>query len=107
LEEMHNMVSEKADIAPAAQGRNLDDRPFAAALAVYTWNEWLRNALVGAGAMYDRVMAEERGESTVAARMMDRLVYSYLGRRQEEAEEREAAGPWADEGWRAQRGLLG
>ena len=106
LEEMANMVSEKADIAPAAQGRNLDDRPFAAALAVYAWNEWLRNALIGARAMYDRVMAEERGESTVAARMMDRLVYSYLGRRQEEAEEREAAGPWADEGWRGSRGLL-
>jgi hypothetical protein len=106
LEEMANMVQEKSDIAPQAPGRQHDDRPFAGALAAYAWNEWIRNPLIAVGATYDRITAAEQGHPEGPSAIVDRLVYTYLSRREEEAMEREEAGGWAQEDWRAQRGFL-
>lgn len=120
IEEMNNMVQEKGDIAPAAPGRQHDDRPFAAALAYFAWDSVvcgaLRASLIAAGATYERVSAAERGENVGGQAIVDRLVYNYFARAEAEAEERELAGPWAHEdnpdpfllsaaGWRARRGL--
>ncbi|HXE51223.1 MAG TPA: hypothetical protein VN663_22790 [Ramlibacter sp.] len=105
LEEMNDMVQEKPDLAPAAPGSLKDDRPFAAALAVWAWNEWLRMPLIAAGATYDRVMNEAAGRNTVAERMMDRLVYSYFSRREAEDDDDEPPA-WAGDPWRQERGLM-
>jgi hypothetical protein len=108
IEEMAMYVQEKAEIAPLCPDtkKGHGDRAFAAALAVYAWNEWIRNPMIAAGATYQRLTAEAAGHSTVAERMMDRLVYSYFQKKQEEADEMEEAGPWASDSWRAERGLL-
>jgi hypothetical protein len=120
IEEMNNMVQEKGDIAPAAPGRQHDDRPFAAALAHFAWDSVacgaLRGSMIAAGMTFERVSAAERGENVGGQAIVDKLVYSYFARAEAEAEEREAAGPWAHEdnpdpfllsaaGWRARRGL--
>ena len=108
IEEMATYVQEKAEIAPMCPDtkKGHGDRAFAAALAVYAWNEWIRNPMIAAGATYQRLTNEAEGHSTVAERMMDRLVYSYFQRKQEEADEMADAGPWAHDSWRAERGLL-
>ena len=120
IEEMNNMVQEKGDIAPAAPGRQHDDRPFAAALAHFAWDSVdcgaLRISLIAAGATYERVAAAERGENVGGQALVDKLVYQFFSRAEEDAMEREEAGPWAHEdnpdpfllsaaGWRARRGL--
>lgn len=105
LEEMNDMVQEKPDLAPSAPGNLKDDRPFAAALAVWGWNEWMRLPLIAAGATYDRMMAEAAGRNTVAERMMDRLVFDYF-RRAEAAEDEGEPAAWASDSWKADRGLL-
>lgn len=106
LEEMANMVQEKGDIAPQAPGRQKDDRPFAGALATFAWNEWFRNALIAAGATYERVTAAEQGHPEGPAAMVDRLVYSYFARAEEAALAAEEGGPWATDDWRSERGFL-
>lgn len=106
LEEMATMVQEKSDIAPQSPGRQKDDRPFAAALADYAWNEWIRMPLITAGATYDRISNAESGHPEGPRDMVDRLVYAYFQRADEEALAREDAGPWAQEDWKSARGLL-
>lgn len=108
LEEMGDMVQEKPDSAPAAPGKLHDDRPFAAALSVWAWNEWLRMPLISAGATYARVTAEAEGRNTVAERMLDRLVFDFFRRREAENDDDDGTEPAASstEDWRERRGLV-
>ena len=105
LEEMATMVQEKSDIAPQSPGRQKDDRPFAAALAVYAWNEWVRNPMIAIGATYERVQASASGHPDGPRAIVDRLVYSYFQRAEAEAEALDME-PWATDSWRSERGLF-
>lgn len=107
IEEMNSMIQQKTEIAPQAPGRQHDDRPFAAALAVWAWEKWLRMPLVAAGATYERVSASERGERTSQRDIVDRLVYSYFQKAEAEAAEVNDNPYWAaGESWRSDRGFM-
>lgn len=93
LDEMSTMRQEKSDIAPEASGSNHDDRVFAAALANLTYVEHLQAALVSEGATYERVSRSEDGVPDGRRDMVDRLVYDFFRRAEENAEE-EMGDPW-------------
>lgn len=105
LEEMATMVQERADIAPQSPGRQKDDRPFAAALAVYAWNQWVRNPMIAMGATYDRIQASAAGIPEGPRAIVDRLVYDFFRRSEAEAENADTQ-PWASDSWRQERGFF-
>lgn len=106
LVEMNTMVQEKGDIAPQAPGRQHDDRPFAAALAVLGWDQWIRGGLIAAGATYEAVTAAASGNPGGLRALADKLVFSYFSRRESEADAMEDGGGWANDSWRSERGLM-
>lgn len=99
LEEMTYVVQTESSIE--APGRNKDDRVMAAALAIRTWIDALRPALLHAHATYDAVQAAESTEQPTGVEdMANRMVKDFFKR----AEEKAAEGPQPP-AWMRQRGL--
>ena len=57
LEEMRRIEIDEGFIA--AGGRSKDDRPFAAGLAIWAWDQWRRNEMKNKGITYERAKALE------------------------------------------------
>jgi hypothetical protein len=64
-----------------------DDRVFAAALAHLAWIDWIRRDMLSQGLTFERVTKEERGEVPKAAKVVDGIVYRFLAKQEELANE--------------------
>jgi hypothetical protein len=102
LEEMRIVVQDGSEIgAPESKSENSkDDRVFATALANRAWLNWRRPELLANGMTYERVMAEERGETSPQSRSMNGIVARWF-----KTQEEKAAMPPERPNWRVQRGL--
>ena len=80
LMEMSYVVQTGADIsAPAGdEDYNKDDRVIGAALAIRTWNDWVRPRMVAAGASYQAVMDAETGNYGNLGALTNRVVMNFL-----------------------------
>lgn len=74
VDEMKGIVREEGS-APAAAGRNKDDRVIAAALACTAWNDQARTKLMMQNATFELMHKEDKGAIPNAT---DRLVDNYL-----------------------------
>jgi hypothetical protein len=83
MEEMQNVIQDGSTIG--APGRAKDDRVFAGALAYYAWDEWMRSMLMSQGLSYESVMAKETGEAAIVDQVVDRLVWNYFKKAEEDA----------------------
>jgi hypothetical protein len=79
-----------------------DDRVFAAALATRAYLEHLQPQLLAQGAFYDIVTRRELGIPDGPTDMVDRLVYSWFQRREQQATEEEEYEPPS---WMRDRGF--
>ncbi len=102
LQEMSVVVQNGSEIgAPESNSSSSkDDRVFAAAFAKLAWSDWVRPEMIANGLTYERVMAEERGESTLSSRSLNGLVSRFF----QTAEEKARNVP-EQPAWREARGL--
>jgi hypothetical protein len=102
LEEMRIVVQNGDEIgAPESSSEHSkDDRVFAAALAIRAWLNWRRPGLLSQGLTYERVMSDERGETSAKTRSLNGLVARFFLTMEERAK-------LGDErpDWRIDRGL--
>jgi hypothetical protein len=82
LEEMHNVIQDGGSIE--AQGRNKDDRVFAAALANMAWLQWVKPMMMSNGLSYRNVIDKENGETTAGRAIVEKIVWNYFRRAEEE-----------------------
>ena len=80
-----------------------DDRVIATALAVKAWIDWIRKEMLPEGLTYEAVSKEESGETKPLARNMNTIVYRFLARKQEEADNYEEP---RGEPWMVDNGLI-
>ena len=107
LHEM-SMVMVNGDEIGAPESRDpncKDDRVFAAALAAKAWTDWVRSDMLAQGLTYDTVMARENGDATPKSTAINNIVFGFLKRKDEEAEE-EAANPSRGPAWLDRMGLI-
>ena len=102
LQEMSIVVQNGSEIgAPeSSSSASKDDLVFAAALACKAWVDWVRPGMIQQGLTYERVMAEESGQSTAFSRSLNGAVVRFF----QTMEERAAMAPDRPE-WREARGL--
>jgi hypothetical protein len=104
LNEMSIVIYNDGEIA-APESRDpdkKDDRVFATAFATLAWTDWVRKSMIADGMTYARVMELESGEKSPAGRQIENIVYGFLKRREQEAEE-EAERP--HQSWLSDQGL--
>jgi hypothetical protein len=78
LDEMRGIRQDGPDIGAAAQGRDKDDRVFAAALATITWVENLRSGLISQGLTWDVCRRNDSGQITPIERHLNKRIYDIL-----------------------------
>ena len=102
LREMTYVVQDGNEIgAPNSSSQNSkDDRVFAAALAHKAWQDWIKRDMLGKGLTYDRVMSEQRGETTRMAKSINNQVARFFMTMEEK---RQLLPP--PQTWRESRGL--
>lgn len=102
LMEMNAVVQDGNEIgAPnSASSSSKDDRVFAAALATKAWVDWVRPGMIAQGQTYERVMSDERGETTMKTRGLNQQVARFFLTMEEKAALAESAPTW-----RTERGL--
>jgi len=91
LNEMSIVIYNDGEIA-APESRDpdkKDDRVFATAFAHLAWVDWIRKSMIAEGLSYERVMELESGEKSPVGRQIDNIVYGFLKRKQDEADEAE------------------
>jgi hypothetical protein len=72
LRQMETISQDGGEIA--AEGRNKDDRVFAAAFAHKAWIEWVRGPMMLEGKTYDNVCLQEEREKALGNKKSDMLV---------------------------------
>src|SRR5579863_2646226 len=103
LHEMRIVVQEGEHIG-APESRNedsKDDRVYAAALANRSWIDWRRAELMAEGKMYKAVMEEESGKASLQTQRLNRVVYNFFRRAEEEVDDFPDLRPR----WKTDRGL--
>lgn len=107
LNEMSVVVVNDGEIgAPESRDPNCkDDRVFSAALATLAWVDWVRRDMLAQGLTYEAVMAQENGDATPVSKTVNSIVFSFLKRKNEEAEEAEANPPRDVPEWLDKLGL--
>lgn len=78
LDEMRGIRQDGPDIGAAAQGRDKDDRVFAAALATITWVENLRSGLIAQGRTWESSKRDDAGLITPIERQLNKRIYDIL-----------------------------
>lgn len=98
LQEMSVVVQNGAEIgAPeSSSSSSKDDRVFAAALAHKAWADWVRPGMIANGLTFERVMAEERGESTLQSRSLNGIVTRFFQTAEEKARALPEHPPWRE-----------
>ena len=81
-----------------------DDRMIAMALATLAWTQWTRKEMLALGETYDTVMSRESGDVTPTGKTIHNIVYGFL-KRQEELAEEAAENPPRGEEWLFRNGL--
>ena len=81
-----------------------DDRVFAAALATKAWTDWVRSDMLAQGLTYEVVMARENNEISPIGKTVGNIVYGFLKRQADLAEE-EAENPPRGPDWLQKIGL--
>ena len=96
LNEMRIVVQDGNEIgAPESRAENSkDDRVFGTALAVRAWINWRQPELLAQGLTYERVMQDERGETTPVQRNMNDMVFRFFKTAQEKAEAQPSKPKW-------------
>lgn len=97
LDEMTLVQDNDGDIgAPdSADIEEKDDRVFAAALAHKAWADWIRRDMLSQGQTFEQVTKEESGEVKPTNKVVDSIVYRFLARQEELAnQEPERGTPW-------------
>ena len=82
-----------------------DDRVFAMALATLAWTEWVRKDMLAQGLTYEAVTAQETGDATPVSKTVNHIVYGFLKRQDEMAEEM-AENPPRGPAWLEKNGLI-
>ena len=104
LNEMSIVIYNDGEIA-APESRDpdkKDDRVFATAFACLAWTDWTRKSMIAEGLTYARVMELESGEKSPVGRKIENIVYGFLKRKQDEADEAEDA---PHQSWLSDQGL--
>lgn len=78
IDEMMVVRQDGPDIGAAAQGRDKDDRVFAAALSNMAWIENIRQGMIANGQTYEQESKSEAGEMTPVSKVLNRRVYTLL-----------------------------
>ena len=104
LKEMSIVVVNDGEIgAPESRNEDAkDDRVFAMALSVRAWLDWVRKDMMAQGLTYEAVMAAASGQTTPVARTVNSIVYGFLRRQEELAEQPAPRGPE----WKEKLGLI-
>jgi hypothetical protein len=79
-----------------------DDRAFAAALAHIAWADWIRRDMLSQGLTFERVIKDESGEVQPITRVVDGVVYRFLARQEELANQEPEKGTE----WQRRNGLV-
>ena len=105
LNEMAIVIYDDGEIAAPESNDpdKKDDRVFATAFATLAWTDWVRKSMIADGMTYERVMEIERGDKSPLGRRMENLVFGFLKRKEQEAEEAEDK---PHEPWKEEQGLV-
>lgn len=76
LEEMMTLVQNGSSIQ--ASGRNKDDRPIAAALARYAWQQWVRPSMMEEGRTYAKEQARETVEIGMGTNVVGGIIPQFF-----------------------------
>jgi hypothetical protein len=87
LDEMMTLVQDGDKLG--AKGRRKDDRPFAAMLANFAWQEWIRPRMMGEQRTYAREMAEQQNREAVGGDVLSSIIPAHFKRMADQREEAE------------------